>query len=120
MFTEFFLGLHCGEMAVQRFHGSGMFTRSRDLVMNRQEFIMSFQGALDYIEFLAPVAELKQLFREIDANKDGWISYKEYFEFLKHFFSYLPECTKKAITRNPSLVATPNTSPLNSARSGVM
>lgn len=79
MFTEFFLGLHCGEMAVQRYHGSGMFSRSKELIMNLNEFIMSFQGALDYIEFLAPMGELKQLFKEIDANRDGWISYKEYF-----------------------------------------
>lgn len=115
MFTEFFLGLHCGEMAVQRFHGSGRFSRSRELLMNRDEFIMSFQGALDYIEFLAPTAELKHLFREIDADRDGWISYKEYFEFLKHFFSYLPACTKQALSNNPSLAGTPLTSPRGDA-----
>ena len=80
-------------MAVQRFHVKGMYSCGKDRVMNEKEFIMSFQGSLDYVEFLAPMGELKRLFREIDEDCDGWISYKEYFEFLRLFFSYLPKST---------------------------
>lgn len=98
---------------------SGKFTKNGELRMNEKEFIMSFQGSLDYVDFLAPIGELRQLFREIDLDGDGWITYKEYFEFLKHFFSYLPQCTVQALSRNPSLATTPMTSPLHSARSNI-
>lgn len=59
-----------------------------------KEFIMVFQGALDYLEFLAPMKELKQLFKEIDTDCDGLITYKEYFNFLTHFFGFLPPSTQ--------------------------
>ena len=55
LFVNFFLGLHCGEMAVQRFHVKNMYSCGKDRIMNEKEFIMSFQGALDYVEFLAPM-----------------------------------------------------------------
>ena len=30
--------------------------------------------------------ELETLFEEVDLNRDGWITYQEYFEFLIHYF----------------------------------
>jgi len=42
-------------MAVQRFHVKNMYSCGKDRIMNEKEFIMSFQGALDYVEFLAPM-----------------------------------------------------------------
>jgi Ca2+-binding EF-hand superfamily protein len=55
---------------------------------------------------LAPMNELKRLFKEIDTDMDGWISYKEYFEFLKHFFNYLPSSTIEVLKKYPELIET--------------
>lgn len=57
-------------MSVQRLHKADMFSKSKELFMNEKEFIMSFQGALDYVDFLAPIGELRQVFKEIDTDQD--------------------------------------------------
>jgi hypothetical protein len=57
-------------MSVQRLHKADMFSKSKELFMNEKEFIMSFQGALDYVDFLAPIGEMRQVFKEIDTDQD--------------------------------------------------
>ena len=42
--------------------------------------------ALKYLRATASESELRQLFQEIDLDRDGLITYREYFEFLKLFF----------------------------------
>lgn len=34
VFVEFFLGLHCGEMAIQRLHREGFYVRGADRLMS--------------------------------------------------------------------------------------
>lgn len=54
--------------------------------MNLAEFIFTLNDALGFLEATATKAELELLFSEVDLDKDGWISYIEYFEFLYLYF----------------------------------
>lgn len=35
-----------------------------------------------------------RLFSEVDGNRDGWISYQEYFEFLRYYFGSQSEAKR--------------------------
>jgi Ca2+-binding EF-hand superfamily protein len=50
------------------------------------EFTRVLEDCLAYVETVPTVEELTILFQEIDLDKDGWISYKTYFEFLTLYF----------------------------------
>lgn len=54
--------------------------------MNLEEFIYTLNYALSFIEIQGAPQELAVLFAEIDRDHDGWITYREYFEFLKYYF----------------------------------
>lgn len=87
-FAKFFLGLHCGELAVQRLHREGFYSRGKELSMNEAEFIRTLTQALITIKFTANESDVRQLFRDIDVNRRSWITYQSYFEALKEFFGY--------------------------------
>ena len=87
--TNFFLELHAGELAIQRLHRVGSYVRGAQLQLNLADFIKTLTYAFSFVEFTAAEDELKVLFSEIDLDHDGWISYKEYFEFLKFYFGSL-------------------------------
>ena len=55
-------------------------------MMNQEEFVRTLDYALSFIDIETYEGEAETLFREVDLNKDGWISYQEYFEFLIHYF----------------------------------
>ncbi len=42
--------------------------------------------ALSYIDFVPPEEEVNLCFQTVDADQDGWISYEDYFRFLKEYF----------------------------------
>ena len=50
---------------------------------------MTLNNALSYVGMKATEQEIKTLFREIDLEKRGWISYEIYFFFLKYYFGSL-------------------------------
>lgn len=83
VFVEFFLGLHCGEMAIQRLHREGFYVRGADRLMSEQEFVRTLESAFTFIGYTARLADLKLLFADIDTSKSGWISYQDYFGALK-------------------------------------
>lgn len=85
--ANFLLEIHCGEMAIQRFHLRGnVYQLGHQRVMNSQEFVLTLTDALSYLKASATEQELRTLFSEIDLDRDGLITYKEYFEFLKLYF----------------------------------
>lgn len=50
------------------------------------EFTRVLEDCLAYVETVPTMEELTTLFKEIDMDQDGWISYKAYFEFLTLYF----------------------------------
>ena len=84
--ADFLLEVHCGEMAIQRLHLRDVYRQGSRRVMDVQEFIVTLIDALKYLRATASESELRQLFSEIDTDRDGLITYKEYFEFLKLYF----------------------------------
>lgn len=87
-FARFFLGLHCGELAVQRLHREGYFSRGREFIMNEKEFVGALNQAFGVIRFNGNESDMRQLFRDINTDRSGWISYQQYFEALKDYFGY--------------------------------
>jgi Ca2+-binding EF-hand superfamily protein len=84
--VNFFLEIHNGEMAIQRLHKKHTYERGAERIMKESEFVKTLTYALSFIHFKATDDELKHLFHEVDLDHDGWISYKEYFEFLRAYF----------------------------------
>lgn len=54
--------------------------------MNQKEFIFTIEYALQFIGVKPPTDELELVFASIDADRDGLISYEDYFRFLKEYF----------------------------------
>lgn len=84
--ADFLMEVHCGEMAIQRLHLRNVYRQGARRVMDVQEFIVTLTDALKFLRATASDTELRQLFSEIDLDRDGLISYREYFEFLKLYF----------------------------------
>jgi len=84
--ADFFLEMHNGELALQRLHRVHSFVRGSERMMNLKEFIFTLENSLAYIDIVPTKEELTVLFSEVDLDKDGWISYKHYFEFLMAYF----------------------------------
>lgn len=54
--------------------------------MNLQEFSIAFADVLNIVQFIISQQDLIEIFGEIDRDNDEWISYAEFFEFLRIFF----------------------------------
>lgn len=54
--------------------------------MNLQEFSIAFADVLNIVQFIISQQDLIEIFAEIDRDNDEWISYAEFFEFLRIFF----------------------------------
>lgn len=62
------------------------YVRGADRMMNGKEFCVTINYSLSFFEVQADQETLWTLFNDVDRNKDGWISYQEYFEFLRNYF----------------------------------
>ena len=74
---------HFGEMAIQRLHKMGRYSMGSQRKMNMEEFIVTLDYSLSPIQAEGNRSQYEQLFREVDGNADGIISYEEYFMFLR-------------------------------------
>jgi Ca2+-binding EF-hand superfamily protein len=54
--------------------------------MNETEFGVTINNALSFIGLTASAEQISRLFKEIDLEKTGWITYEIYFLFLKYYF----------------------------------
>lgn len=84
--TDFFLETHNGELALQRLHRKQSFERGDQRLLSLKEFGSVMEYGLSFVEVVPMKEEIEQLFGEIDLDRDGWISYKQYFEFLISYF----------------------------------
>ena len=87
--TNFCVEQHFGEIAIQRLHKTNFYSRGYERIMNKSEFGDTLNYALQHIGMQAPPDLISLLFREIDLDGDGWISYTVYFYFLRYYFSSL-------------------------------
>lgn len=84
--ANFLLEMHSGEMAIQRLHMHNTYARGAERMMDGREFAVTINYALSFFELQADEETLWTLFSDVDRNRDGWISYQEYFEFLRNYF----------------------------------
>jgi len=57
--------------------------------MNLQEFAQTVEFSLNTIEVYGSKEIYETLFYEVDLDRDGWITYDDYFTFLKEYFGSL-------------------------------
>lgn len=62
-------------MAIQRLHRKQSYSRGQDRVMNEPEFGMTLNHALSFINMAATPEEISELFKILDPEKHGWITY---------------------------------------------
>lgn len=106
--SNFFLEIHCGEIAIQRLHRKSSYKRGAERVMDLQEFIVTMNYALSFISITPTEGELTSVFNDIDRNHDGLISYQEYFEFLRYYFgseSWAAQTGGEEVAPPPSVMA---------------
>lgn len=84
--TNFCTEQHFGEMAIQRRHRKGCYSQGAKRIMNKQEFWDTINEALAYVDLTATEDLIDSWLSVIDLDKDGWISYEVYFQFLKFYF----------------------------------
>lgn len=56
-------------------HIRRMFSDGANRRMNETEFLQAFGSALESIQFQIGEKDLRELFYEIDLNRDGWVTY---------------------------------------------
>jgi Ca2+-binding EF-hand superfamily protein len=115
-FVEFFLGLHCTELTIQRLHREGAFSRGDERIISEAEFIRALVLALSAIKYTASEGDIRQLFRDINTSRNGWISYQSFFEALKEYFGYKLESNlviyrRTSFINNSTVVAVKQAAP---------
>lgn len=84
--AKFFLACHFGEITIKRMHRKQMFSKGEERKMNQEEFSIALADVLEIVHFSIHQQDLVELFAEIDRDNDSWITYAEFFEFLRIFF----------------------------------
>jgi Ca2+-binding EF-hand superfamily protein len=74
---------HFGEIAIQRLHKRKLYQKGAQRIMSEMEFYETIRFALAFVEFLPSESDLRMVFEAVDSDKDGYISYEDYFRFLK-------------------------------------
>ena len=69
--------------------------------MNMEEFIGTLNNCLSPIRAEGTRPQYEQLFREVDLDRDGIISYEEYFIFLREYFGSQSEAYEKPDEKIP-------------------
>jgi hypothetical protein len=88
--TSFLVELLFGELALMRLQSMGFYREGGRRVMDRAEFRITVEYFLSFIVMQAASASLDALFDEIDLDRDGWITYEDYYRFIGLYFQALP------------------------------
>ncbi len=68
--------------------------------MNLEEFQTTLDYCLEFIKSKGTHPQYAQLFKEVDLDKDGYISYQDYFIFLREYFGSQSEAFEEEV-KNP-------------------
>ena len=63
--------------------------------MNLDEFKISLNECLKYINSQGSSDIYQLLFSEVDLDHDGWIKYEDYFVFLREYFGSMSMAAQK-------------------------
>jgi Ca2+-binding EF-hand superfamily protein len=73
-------------MAIQRLHKNDFYAEGKKRIMSQEEFVKTLQYCFEFINFSCQTEQLTQIFCDIDSKQQGFISYTDYFYFLKEYF----------------------------------
>ncbi len=73
-------------MAIQRLHRKSYYSNGARRIMNAEQFANTLSYCLGFINIQGTARVYEKLFSEIDLDYDGFISYEDYFIFLKQYF----------------------------------
>ena len=77
--------------------------------MNLAEFMQTMEFSLNPIDAFGSLEIYQLLFSEVDLDKDGYISYEDYFVFLKEYFGTLSAIYDQDPSPKPQPEPVPNT-----------
>lgn len=80
--TRLLLILHIGLVILLRGHNNRRFGRWSDKLISQREFLDLILEATQWVSIPFNSQTLIQIFLRLDTNRDGFISYLEYFQFL--------------------------------------
>lgn len=83
--TNFILEMHCGEIALQRLHREKKFAQWQKRILSLNDFILVIRTAFAFLNYEFKTDDLTRLFQFIDTDRDGFISYSEYFGFIRNY-----------------------------------
>lgn len=73
-------------MAIQRLHKIDTYCRGKERIMSKDEFVKTLDYCLSFITIKPNPNVLITAFNEIDLDNDDFITYADYFCFLKEYF----------------------------------
>ena len=83
---NFLFKRHCGEMSLQKEHRAGKISHGSERKMTLQEFTHLINLAYDFLKVKIDPDVAGQIFNEVDKDKDGLITYGEYFQVIEQYF----------------------------------
>lgn len=104
--VRIFLYLFFAEIVLLRMHRKGEIKRGKERMISLEEFLEVFRQGTKWMKKQIPRELLVLIFEIIDTNKDGFITYLEFVNFIKKHFSNqktewdFPEFEKKESIKN--------------------
>lgn len=80
---NFLFKRHCGEMSLQRDHRAGKMTLGKDRKMTLEEFQRLINSAYKFLGIECPKDVAEYIFKSVDKDNDGLITYVEYFKVIE-------------------------------------
>ena len=72
-------------MALQNMHKYKLATPLSDMKLTKQELYTLLNDAFSFIKLEVPRELSDRMFDQLDSNKDGLVSYVEYYRFVEAF-----------------------------------
>jgi hypothetical protein len=76
---------HCGELALQKMHYNDKISQGKDRKIAQAEFRVLLDKAYAFLGVRVGAHEGDALFKGIDSDRDGFITYVEYFTFIDQY-----------------------------------
>ena len=83
--ANFILDQHCGEITLQRLHKVKKLSKWEARIMNFEEFSLLMHESFSFVNLKFKESDLREIFGRLDDDRDGWIPYSKYFEFIRTY-----------------------------------
>lgn len=80
---NFLFKRHCGEMSLQRDHRAGKMSKGTERKMTLPEFTRLLNEAYKFLGVVCPNDVAEYIFKSVDKDADGLITYVEYFKVIE-------------------------------------